>query len=93
MKEAPALKGDLKNAKERQLEKLVGNLEVILMQIANLKSEYDLPTVEIIKAGVEQNDVLFKISLSEMRQTEKKSRVQGPHTRKSDSDAPTASTI
>jgi len=93
VKEASALKGDLKNAKERKLEKLVGDLEMILMQIANLKSEYDLPTVEIIKAGVEQNDVLFKISLSEMRRTEKKSRVQGPHTRKSDSDAPTASTI
>ena len=93
VKEASALKGDLKNAKERKLEKLVGDLELILMQIANLKSEYDLPTVEIIKAGVERKDVLFKISLSEMRRTEKKSRVQGPHARKSDSAAPTASTI
>ena len=93
VKEASALKSDLKNAKERQLEKLVGDLEVILMQIANLKSEYDLPTVEIIKAGVENKDVLFKISLNEMRRTEKKSRVQGPHVRKSDSAAPTASNI
>lgn len=93
VKEASALKGDLKNAKQRKLEKLVGDLEMILMQIANLKSEYDLPTVEIIKAGVERKDVLFKISLSEMRRTEKKSRVQGPHARKSDSAAPPASTI
>ena len=93
VKEASALKSDLKNAKERQLEKLVGDLEVILMQIANLKSESDLPTVEIIKAGVENKDVLFKISLNEMRRTEKKSRVQGPHARKSDSAAPTASNI
>ena len=93
VKEASALKSDLKNAKERQLEKLVGDLEMILMQIANLKSEYDLPTVEIIKAGVEQKDVLFKISLSEMRRMEKKSRVQGPHARKSDSAVPTASNI
>jgi hypothetical protein len=93
VKEASALKSDLKNAKERKLEKLVGDLEVILMQIANLKSENDLPTVEIIKAGVENKDVLFKISLNEMRRTEKKSRVQGPHARKSDSAAPTASNI
>ncbi len=93
VKEASALKDDLKRAKQRKLEKLVGDLEVILMQIANLKSEYDLPTVEIIKAGVEQKDVLFKISLSEMRRTEKKSRVQGPHTRKSEPIAPTASNI
>jgi hypothetical protein len=93
VKEASALKGDLKNAKERKLKKLVGDLEAILMQIANLKSEYDLPTVEIIKAGVERKDVLFKISLSEMRQTEKKSRVQGPPVRKSEPAAPTASKI
>jgi hypothetical protein len=93
VKEASALKSDLKNAKERQLEKLVGDLEMILMQIANLKSEYDLPTVEIIKAGVEQKDVLFKISLNEMRRTEKKSRVQGPPALKSDAAVPTASNI
>jgi hypothetical protein len=93
VKEASALKGDLKNAKERKLEKLVGDLEVILMQIANLKSEYDLPTVEIIKAGVENKDVLFKISLNEMRRTEKKSRAQGPPARKSDPNATTASNI
>ena len=93
VKEASALKSDLKKAKERQLEKLVTDLEVILMQIANLKSEVDLTTVEIIKAGVEQMDVLFKISLSEMRQTEKKSRVQGPHARQADSAALTASNI
>ena len=93
VKEASALKGDLKKAKQRQLEKLVGDLEVILMQIANLKSEVDLPTVEIIKAGVERRDLLFKISLSEMRQTDKKSRGQGPHARKSGPIAPTASII
>ncbi len=93
VKEASALKGELKNAKERQLEKLVGDLEVILMQIANLKSEYDLPTVEIIKAGAENKDVLFKISLSEMRRAEKKSRVPEPPARKSDPPAETASKI
>jgi hypothetical protein len=93
VKEASALKGDLKKAKERQLQKLVGDLEVILMQIANLKSEYDLRTVEIIKAGVERKDVLFKIRLSEMRQTEEKSRAQGLPARKSEPAAPTASTI
>jgi hypothetical protein len=93
VKEASALKGELKNAKERQLEKLVGDLEVILMQIANLKSEYDLPTVEIIKAGAEDKDVLFKISLSEMRRADKKSRVPAPPVQKSDLPAKTASKI
>lgn len=93
VKEASTLKGELKDAKQRQLEKLVGDLEMILMQIANLKSEYDLPTVEIIKAGVERKDVLFKISLNEMRRTDKKGRVQEPSPRKSDPAVATASNI
>ncbi len=93
VKEAAGLKGDLKKARERQLEKLVGDLEVILMQIANLKFEYELPTVEIIKAGIERKDLLFKINLSELRQTERKSRVQGLPPSRSEPTAPTASTI
>ena len=74
VKEASILKGDLRAAKERQLERLVGELELILVQIANLKSEADLSSVEIIKAGVELKDVLFKINLSEMRRADEKNR-------------------
>lgn len=74
VKEASTLKGDLRAAKERQLERLVGELELILAQIANLKSETDPSSVEIIKAGVELKDVLFKINLSEMRRADEKNR-------------------
>jgi len=74
VKEASTLKGDLKAAKERQLERLVGELEMILAQIASLKSETDISSVEIVKAGVEIKDILFKINLSEMRRGDEKSR-------------------
>ena len=66
-KEAAGLKDDLRAAGDRRLERLVGELETILVQIANLKSETDLPGVEIVKAGVGLKDILFKISLSEAR--------------------------
>jgi len=92
VKEASILKGELRTAKERQLEKLVGDLEMILMQIANLKSEADLPTVEIIRAGVEHKDILFKISLNEMRRADK-SRAAAPPAQKSNPPAKTGSKI
>jgi hypothetical protein len=73
--EASILRGDLKAAKERRLERLVGELEMILIQLANLKNEVDLPSIEIIKAGAELKDILFKINLSEMRRESDKTRL------------------
>jgi hypothetical protein len=69
VKEASVLKDDLRAARERRLERLVGELELILGQIANLKSETDVPGVEIVKAGVDLKDVLFKINMSEVKKT------------------------
>ncbi len=67
VKEAAVLKDDLRAAGDGRLERLVAELETILIQIANLKSETDLPGVEIVKAGIGLKDVLFKINLSEAR--------------------------
>jgi len=67
VKEAGVLKDDLRAARERRLERLVGELELILGQIANLKSETDVPGVEIAKAGMDLKDVLFKINMSEVK--------------------------
>ena len=65
--EAAVLKTDLGRAKDRRLEKLVGDLEKILLQIANLESDDDLAAVNIIKAGAESRDILFEINLAELR--------------------------
>ncbi len=67
VREAAGLKDDLRAAGDRRLERLVGELETILIQIANLKSATDLPGVEIVQAGVGLKDILFKINLSEAR--------------------------
>jgi hypothetical protein len=67
VREASALKEDLGRAKERRLERLVGDLENILLQIANLENSGDMGAVDVIRAGAESRDILFKINLAELR--------------------------
>ncbi|MDD8025338.1 MAG: hypothetical protein PHI34_02410 [Acidobacteriota bacterium] len=67
VREASVLRSDLTKARERRLEKLVGDLQTILRQIANLEAGADLDAVRIVQAGVEGRDILFQISLAGMR--------------------------
>lgn len=64
--EAGRLKTDLKAPRDHRLRELVSDLEIILIQIANLESENDLEAVEFVKQGVATRGVLLKINLSEM---------------------------
>jgi len=66
VREAAALKSELRGSKKRQLERLVGDLERILLQIANLQGGDDLSALGVIKAGAETSDILFKIDLAEL---------------------------
>jgi hypothetical protein len=64
--EAAALKKEI-GSSDRRLERLISDLEMILLQIANLKQDAGMSDIEIIKAGVESRDILFKIKLNETR--------------------------
>jgi len=66
IREAAVLRKDLRDS-DRKLARLVGELEKILVQIADIKSETDTAAVEVIKAGLESQDLLFRINLSELR--------------------------
>jgi len=66
IQEAAVLKDDLTNANQRKLYQLVSDLEVILLQIANLETTNDLPAVEMIRSGVDRRGILLKINLEEM---------------------------
>jgi len=66
LREAAVLKKGFRGS-DRRLERLVSDLEMILLQIANLASEPDASDIEIIRAGVESRDLLFKINLRESR--------------------------
>ncbi len=67
VKEAAVLKGELNDPKQQRLRKLVSDLEVILLQIANLEMENDLSAIEMVKDGVDRRGVLLKINLEEIR--------------------------
>jgi len=66
IQETAVLKDDLTDANRRKLYQLVSDLEVILLQIANLETENDLPAVEMIRSGVDRRGILLKINLEEM---------------------------
>jgi Putative zinc-finger len=64
--QAGAIKSDLKDPSQRRLRELVGDLETLLLQIANLEAKNDLEAVEFVKQGVGNRGILLKINLSEM---------------------------
>jgi hypothetical protein len=70
IKEAAVLKRGLEQSagpEDRRLARLISDLEVILLQIANLESKSDSSAVDIIKLGVQNQGLIFQINLSQMR--------------------------
>ena len=52
---------------DRRLARLISDLEVILLQIANLEAESDPAAVDIIKFGVQSQGLIFQINLGQLR--------------------------
>jgi len=73
VQEASLLKKGLADSDQRRLQSLITDLEVILLQIANLESENDLEAIEFVKDGVESRGILLKIHLTDIHQSIKKS--------------------
>ena len=67
VKESDTLRTELEASDEQRLLKLMEDLEVILLQIANLEESADVPAIEMVKDGVDQRGVLLKINVTEMR--------------------------
>jgi hypothetical protein len=64
--EAPALRRALAGREQKRLRALVAELEVIMMQIANLESGQDVEGVELVKQGVDARGIFLKIDLDRM---------------------------
>jgi hypothetical protein len=64
--EAPALRGALNERGQQRLRELVSELEVIMMQIANLGSGQEAEGIELIKQGVDNRSIFLKIDLDRM---------------------------
>ena len=67
IEQAALLKEELTDNREQQLSMLVEELELILLQIANLEIQEDVPSIELIQRGVDRGALLLKINLEKMK--------------------------
>lgn len=67
VEDAVVLKASLNASGEAQLLMLVEELEKILLQIANLELQEDIPGIEMIQDGIEGRALLLKINLETMK--------------------------
>jgi len=81
LKMAADIKKEDNGQTHTRLNKLIADLEIILMQIANLEAEHDMDAIEMVKSGVDRKGILLKINLEEMKQakTSPKSENLPPH--------------
>ncbi|MFK7844664.1 MAG: hypothetical protein AB8G77_05130 [Rhodothermales bacterium] len=70
IQQAAFLKEELTENREQQLSALVEDLEMILLQIANLEIQQDVPSIELIQRGVDRGSLLLKINLEKMKLSE-----------------------
>jgi len=69
VQQAGWIKKELTGLRQRRLSELITDLEVILLQVANLESEPDMSAIELVKNGVKIRGVLFKIQLIDIRRS------------------------
>jgi hypothetical protein len=66
------LKEELDPQTQKRMLSLIDDLEVVLLQIANIDSSYNLNTIEMIQYSVEQKSILFKLNLQEISEMKTK---------------------
>lgn len=71
--QAAELRKELEKPSQKQLKDLIGDIEVILMQIANLETDYDLSGIELIQSGVDRKGIFLKINIREMQESKSNS--------------------
>lgn len=79
--EAQTLNRELNPVVDRQFLQLMNQLELILLQIANLEAEHDLSSVELVRDGIARDGLLLKINIAELVQQNmapKKPRQKSP---------------
>jgi hypothetical protein len=65
--EAKTVRKNPDTAKDQQLAQLVTQLEMVLLQIANLEVEHDVSAVELVRASIDREGLLLKINIEEMK--------------------------
>jgi hypothetical protein len=63
LRESPALQERLGDANHVRLAALLSELDIILIQIANIDERHETQDLELIRAGIESKSLLFKIGI------------------------------
>jgi len=71
--QAGFLKVALNKPDQQLMRQLILDLEIILLQLANVEVKPGVPAIELVKKGVGQKSILLKINLEEMRASVKRS--------------------
>ncbi|UCE19425.1 MAG: zf-HC2 domain-containing protein [Gemmatimonadota bacterium] len=67
IQEASYLKDNLQGHSQQRLRTLIEDLETILIEIANLEEQEDLPDIELIRDGIDRRGILLKINVHQMK--------------------------
>jgi|WetSurMetagenome_2_1015567.scaffolds.fasta_scaffold92572_2 hypothetical protein len=78
LQQANYIRTTLTKPDQQQIKQLVGDLEVILLQLANIEVKPGVPAIELVKTGVDKKSIILKINVEEIR-----AMSQSPETEKS----------
>ena len=70
--QADVLKGDLREPSQQELKRLVVNLGLILLQIANLETRHDKEGIELIRDLVNSKGIFLKINIQQLLENNRK---------------------
>lgn len=66
--QAVEIKAGLNSPQQQQMKKLVSDIEMILVQIANLDPGDDSFGIELVKEGVETKSIILKINIQKLKE-------------------------
>ena len=67
VKRAISLKQELSKTRQRKLKELITELEIILLQIANMDPGSEIETIQLVKGGNYIRGMLYKIRINDLR--------------------------
>lgn len=73
--QAVSLKKDLSKARQRRLKELITELEVLLLQIANMDAGSEMETLQLVKDGRYIRGMLYKIRVIDLQRSKDKTRM------------------
>ena len=71
VRESRELTAALNEPSQQRLRRLISDLELILIQIADIEAQDDSPAIELVKSGLERRNILLKINLEELQRPER----------------------